>query len=117
MKREEEIRSAREQLIEELGQEGSQGQNRVLGIVCDVLQWVIDDSIAFHTIWKYLPDLSLADKALLGSGHYPDPGRYVINIIGKTWPHTPDTCLTDKYKCEWIDEHTLVCQGCGLDCT
>jgi hypothetical protein len=38
MKREEDIKNAREQLIEELGQEGSQGKNHVLGIVCDVLQ-------------------------------------------------------------------------------
>jgi hypothetical protein len=54
-------------------------------------------------------------RALMGHGHFPDHGRAVVAVPGRQWPHTPETCLTENYKTEWLDPETLVCQGCGLD--
>ena len=38
---------------------------------------------------------------------------------GRTWPGTPQTCLTDRYGAqgEWLNESVLVCPDCGLDFT
>ena len=61
------------------------------------------------------------DRAMLGYGHWPSEiaQRPVVTMSGRVWPYSPETCLTDDYifTCEWFDEHTLVCPGCGLDCT
>ncbi len=58
-------------------------------------------------------------RAFLGYGHFPADvaHRKVITVTGRTWAHTPDTCLTDEYRGEWLNEDILVCTGCGLDCT
>lgn len=63
-----------------------------------------------------LPSTSL--RASFGYGHFPGHNRSVVVVPGRTWPHTPETCSTDDYvEGEWLDEQTLVCRGCGLDCT
>lgn len=64
-----------------------------------------------------VPDAGI--RALLGHGHFPRDirARSVVNVPGREWPHTPTACLTDEHKGEWLDAHTLVCTGCGLDCT
>ena len=58
-------------------------------------------------------------RALLGYGHFPLDlaHRRVVLVPGRAWPYTPATCLTDEHRGEWLDPSTLVCTGCGLDCT
>lgn len=61
---------------------------------------------------------SVFDRAMLGYGHFPSPGgRPVLDVPGRAWPYTPETCPTDDCEGEWIDPQHLVCTGCGLDCT
>ncbi|MGW2725604.1 hypothetical protein [Streptomyces sp. NPDC001492] len=55
-------------------------------------------------------------------GGYVWPGRMVLNVPGRTWPHLPADCpRPETAPGEWIGEgtpaETLVCPGCGLDCT
>lgn len=49
------------------------------------------------------------------------PGRLVLAIPGREWPHQPATC-PQPYDApgEWIGsgaDEALVCTGCGLDIT
>jgi hypothetical protein len=57
-------------------------------------------------------------RAMEGYGHFPGHGRKVLDLHGRKFPHTPETCLTDLYSCKWTDDNmALMCTGCGLDCT
>ena len=65
---------------------------------------------------------------MLGYGHENPWGR---PVIPGDWPHTVDTCRFEEHPARWQDNegnwltldeaklcgHTLVCTGCGLDCT
>jgi hypothetical protein len=66
-----------------------------------------------------VPDAGL--RALWGYGHFPYDlaNRQVMQVEGRTWPYTPDTCRADNYgtQGEWITPEVLVCPGCGMDFT
>lgn len=61
-------------------------------------------------------------RTMLGYGHFNPFNRPVVSteVQGTQWPFTPDTCEVsdDPHHTEWIlNGTTLVCVGCGLDCT
>jgi hypothetical protein len=66
-----------------------------------------------------LKDVPYPARAMFGYGHpavYKQEGR---EVQPGDWPHTPETCQrADEGHGEWINGGTtLVCPGCGLDCT
>lgn len=67
---------------------------------------------------KDIPDPDA--RRLLGYGHFPEPGREVIeHPDGEDWPFRPEVCpRADELKGIWIhDGQYLVCPGCGMDYT
>jgi len=54
-----------------------------------------------------------------GPRHEPvHPGRAVVEIPRRSWPAArPEACADDSGRGAWINDHVLVCRGCGLDCT
>jgi hypothetical protein len=46
------------------------------------------------------------------------PGRCVLDIPGRHWlARSPEECGDFSATGEWINEHVMVCRGCGLDAT
>jgi hypothetical protein len=67
---------------------------------------------------KNIPDAAV--RHMLGYGHHNPYNRPVVQLEGRTWPFTPDTCevADEPDHTEWIENGTtLVCTGCGLDGT
>ena len=76
-----------------------------------------DQEITYNGIPTKVRDIPGAStRALWGYGH----GNTTRPVLPGTWPHTPDTCeqADDPDAVAWINAgQTLVCTGCGLDCT
>lgn len=78
-----------------------------------------DDTVEFNGVEMRIRDVPSAFvRAGLGVGHFPGHCRQVVEVPGRTFPHTPETCLVDMHKGEWLPDGTqLYCTGCGLDGT
>lgn len=64
---------------------------------------------------KDVPDADV--RHMLGYGHHNPYNRRVG--VGD-WEFTPETCeaADDNNAVKWVDGgNTLICTGCGLDCT
>jgi hypothetical protein len=60
------------------------------------------DSVAHHTTERW----SVA------------AGRTVVDVPGREWPAScPEECVDFSMKGEWLNDHLMVCPGCGLDAT
>lgn len=78
-----------------------------------------DDLVEINGVEMKIRDVPSAFlRAEFGVGHFPGHNRQVVDVPDRTFPFTPDTCLVDLHKGEWINNGTiLVCTGCGLDST
>lgn len=69
-----------------------------------------------------IPDPFVREMLGMGHAHF-SPDRKVITQDDsgpRRWPFTIQTCLYsgEQFATEWINNgQTLVCIGCGLDCT
>jgi hypothetical protein len=67
---------------------------------------------------KDVPDATV--RHMLGYGHYNPHNRPVVQLEGRTYPFTPDTCevVDEPGSTEWVlGNTTLICTGCGIDGT
>lgn len=78
-----------------------------------------DDIVYCDGVPMKIRDVPSVDlRAMFGVGHFREHDRQVIDVPGRVFPYTLETCLVDMYAGEWLpDGSMLFCTGCGLDCT
>jgi hypothetical protein len=77
-----------------------------------------DDIVELDGMRIRIRDIESAGlRASFGVGHFYRHTRPVIAIPGRTFPFTPDTCLVDMHEGEALSDGSVICTGCGLDCT